>query len=554
MPVRKTNLRELGERLLCPHCFTQMLATAEETMRGVALQLNEPDRVCSNCRAMVDPEVGSAWCSVLELGDDRATLCENFVSLKRHEAAIQILGHQARDTGHAEVWNLICSELENSLGSSQVGWLQNTNPTRLEGGVLHVDVLDEYTKSWLVARLMPAICQSLELNGYPDVSVEFRVAGDQSFTKSPDSPVINGSPAPSLILQPPPLVDRPKLAPLRAVMAGSFNPAFSFQNFVVGTGNRLAHAGAMSVAEGSPAYNPLYLHGVVGVGKTHLLQAIGGRCTADGAKQALYISSETFTNELITAIRGGSTSEFRQRYRHIDVLLVDDIHFIVGKESTQEEFFHTFNWLYDNGKQIVVSSDRAPHEMKILDERLRSRFSWGLMADIQPPDQETRVEILRRKALQRDRTIPDDVLAFLAGQTKHTVRELEGLLNKLLALADLYGVEPSLSLATGIASTRKGSREVGPNDILQAVTAYYRLTVSALSGPQRSRNVSTARHIAMYLMREDARLSLPQIGGMLGGRDHSTVIYACQRIAEQVAGEGQIKQDVEAVRGLLSSS
>ena len=352
-----------------------------------------------------------------------------------------------------------------------------------------------------------------------------------------------------------PLTPAPRPAPAGEPpphASGRFNPNFSFDQFVVGNGNRLAHAGALAVAEGATSYNPLFLHGGVGVGKTHLLQAIGGRCVNRG-RQALYITSETFTNELIAAIRAGDASQFRRRYREIEVLLVDDIHFIVGKESTQEEFFHTFNWLYDNGKQVVLSSDKPPGKMRVLDERLRSRFCWGLLADMEPPDVETRVEILRRKVLQRGRWLPEDVLAFLAGQTRQNVRELEGLLNKLLALSDLHGFEPTLALAAGLSSDGDRHHEVGAEEILDTVAAYYRLKVSSLTGQQRSRNISTPRHVAMYLMREDARLSLPQIGDILGGRDHSTVIYGCNRITRELQDDTRMHRDIDAIRSMMFS-
>jgi len=524
-----------------------VLGSAEGTVHAMLVQANEPERLCSGCAAMVDPAVGSRWCSVVELGDARAVICENFVPLALHHK-VAALPSASGSTDPEKLWKLICDEIEAALGPTQLDWLRNTRPDSFEDGCLRVRVSDDYTRSWLVARLMPAILEALELNGYADVVVEFSVLAEHG--RVPPKRGKKSSPQ-TLPLTP---IVPPAPAPERQHphQAAGFNPAFGFEQFVVGTGNRLAHAGALRVAEGDASYNPLFLCGGVGVGKTHLLQAIGGRCVSRGRK-ALYVASETFTNELISAIRTGCTGDFRQRYRQIDVLLIDDIHFIIGKESTQEEFFHTFNWLHDAGKQIVLSSDRNPKEMHILDARLRSRFCWGLTADIQPPDFDTRVEILRRKALRRGRMLPDDVLSLIAGQTADNVRELEGMLNRLLALADLHDLQPDLGLATQISNGRSRHREIDHNDILQAVSAYFHLPPSTMSGKQRSRSVSTPRHIAMYLMREDGEMSLPRIGDVLGGRDHSTVIYGCDRVKREMATDGRMRKDVEAIRGLMAN-
>jgi chromosomal replication initiator protein len=550
LPIRRSQLREFGQKHLCPHCFEGIINAAEDTKQAVLIRLNEPDRVCSRCAAIVDPAVGSEWCGVFELGDTRAVICENFVPLELRVAAEEASrGVEATDC--LTLWSAVCAELAESLGPTHLDWLANTTPECLQDRILRIAVPDEYTRSWLVARLMPAISQALDAIGFANVSVEF-VTGTAELNGSVPKKRVTKAALATLPLAPAPPVQAVSDPPATH-RGGGFSSAFSFEQFVVGTGNRLAHAGALAVAEGSSSYNPLFLYGGVGVGKTHLLQAIAGRCAGRG-RQALYIASETFTNELISAIRNSSTADFRRRYRDLDVLLVDDIHFIIGKESTQEEFFHTFNWLFDNGKQIVLSSDRAPNEMRVLDQRLRSRFWWGLTADIQPPDFETRLEILRRKAIHRRRMLPDEVLAFLAGQNTDNVRELEGLLNRLLALSDIHAIEPSMALAASLLNGHGRKRELDHADIMQAVSAYFRVSPSAMSGKQRSRNISTPRHIAMYLMREDAKLSLPHIGDVLGGRDHSTVIYGCDRIGKEMAQEGgRIRHDVEAIRGLLFS-
>ncbi|HEV3311949.1 MAG TPA: DnaA/Hda family protein, partial [Chloroflexota bacterium] len=303
--VRKSDLRAFGPKNMCPPCFAGVLATADATMRALLQQNPEPERRCSGCAAMIDPNVGSQWCSILELGDTRALLCQNFVPIGLRLVADSLPLEKSSTAD--EVWSLVCGELGASLGPTHLDWLAHANATSLEAGILTVGVPDEYTRSWLVARLMPAIWQALEATGFSRLSVEFVVG--QSAPTTAAAPKLHRS------IQPIPL--QPALPPAltsegpRLHHASGFNPSFSFEQFVVGTGNRLAHAGALSVADGASNYNPLFIYGGVGVGKTHLLQAIGGRCVARG-RAALYVASETFTNELIAAIRTSSTGDFRQ--------------------------------------------------------------------------------------------------------------------------------------------------------------------------------------------------------------------------------------------------
>jgi chromosomal replication initiator protein len=280
------------------------------------------------------------------------------------------------------------------------------------------------------------------------------------------------------------------------------------------------------------------------------LQAIGQEAIDQG-RQVIYATSETFTNELISAIRDGSTSAFRDRYRSVDYLLLDDIQFIAGKEATQEEFFHTFNALHQAGKQIVLTSDRPPSELRVLEARLRSRFEWGLTADIQPPDLETRIAIVRSKATLRGRRLPETALTALATRAGGNVRELEGALNRVLALAELLETEPSMELVRKVLGEQEEvDGSCHPADVLQAVTAYFRVKASELSSPLRERRIAYARQMAMYLLREEAKLSLTEVGNQLGGRNHSTVIYSCDKIAE-AKGRGRVRQDLQAIRQLI---
>jgi chromosomal replication initiator protein len=332
----------------------------------------------------------------------------------------------------------------------------------------------------------------------------------------------------------------------------SINPRYSFENFVVGASNRLAHAACMAVAENpARAYNPLFLYGGVGLGKTHLLHAIGNAAMRQGL-EVMYVSSEEFTNDLINAIRSHSTPTFRERYRRIGVLLIDDIQFIAGKESTQEEFFHTFNTLHGQDKQIVISSDRPPKAMVTLEERLRSRFEWGLTADIQPPDLETRIAILRSKADRAGRVVPVEILETIARLVQSNIRELEGALTRVMAFSDLSGSPLSTQLVQSALADllpQRGKLEV--RQVVKAVASVFGLSPEDLLGRSRSRDIALPRQVAMYLMREEVNASLPQIGEALGGRDHTTVMYACEKVADMIERDDRLRRQVLQIREQL---
>jgi chromosomal replication initiator protein len=330
------------------------------------------------------------------------------------------------------------------------------------------------------------------------------------------------------------------------------NPRYSFDNFVVGPSNRLAHAAAMAVAESpASAYNPLFLYGGVGLGKTHLLHAIGRACSRKNLT-VLYVSSEEFTNDMINAIRTHTTDEFRARYRRMDVLLIDDIQFIAGKESTQEEFFHTFNTLHGQERQLVISSDRSPKALVTLEERLRSRFEWGLTADIQAPDFETRMAILRSKAERAGRAIEPELLEVIARRLQSNIRELEGALTRVLAFADLSGVELTPEVVeSAISDISPRSGGLTADQIITAVAQQFGVDEDHLLSRDRSREVALPRQIAMYLIREETGNSLPSIGEALGGRDHTTVMYGCDRISERLEADEALRRQVSAVRERL---
>jgi chromosomal replication initiator protein len=335
-------------------------------------------------------------------------------------------------------------------------------------------------------------------------------------------------------------------------VALGLNPKYTFDDFVIGASNHFAHAAALRVAE-TPArsYNPLFIYGQAGLGKTHLLHAIG-HAVLERGMSVVYVSSETFTNELIESIREHRTDDFRARYRRANILMIDDIQFIASKERTQEEFFHTFNAIHESGGQIILTSDKTPKAIPTLEDRLRSRFEMGLIADVQAPDLETRIAILRTKVNGRAE-ISNEALELIAQRVQSNIRELEGSLNRVLAYASLHGRPMSVELVgealADLVTPAAVNRE--PDGIIEAVGRYYGVSLEDLRGKARNKTIIAPRHLAMYLLREDGRLSFPQIGSLLGGRDHSSVLHACEKIAGEIERNGPARNDARAVRDLL---
>ena len=335
----------------------------------------------------------------------------------------------------------------------------------------------------------------------------------------------------------------------------TLNPKYTFDSFVVGNSNRFAHAAALAVAEAPAiAYNPLFIYGGVGLGKTHLMQAIANEILVNNRNaNILYVTSEKFTNQLINAIKDGKNELFRNKYRNIDVLLIDDIQFIAGKERIQEEFFHTFNTLHENGKQIIISSDKPPKDIKLLEDRLKSRFEWGLIADISKPDYETRLEILRKKAQLDNIIIDDEILSDIATKIDSNIRELEGILNKLIANASLTNCQITIEMAEKAINdvVTKKDKVLSLELIQETIAKYFNITVEELKGVKRSNDVTFPRQIAMYLCRNVAQLPLTKIGEGFGKRDHTTVIHACTKIEKEVQNNISTKRIVESVKNIL---
>ena len=349
---------------------------------------------------------------------------------------------------------------------------------------------------------------------------------------------------------------QPGLLPLGG--EGQLNPRYTFSTFIMGKSNQLAHAASLAVAENpGHVYNPLFLYGGVGLGKTHLLHAIGHVGEASGL-HVLYVTSEKFTNEIINAIRFQKTEEFRSKYRQIDILLVDDIQFIAGKESTEEEFFHTFNTLHSANKQIVITSDRPPKAIHSLQDRLRSRFEWGLLADVQPPEYEHRLAILRSKAESLRFAVPPAVIEYIARPECSSVRELEGGLNRVIAYATLHDAALTLELTMealkAVYSESKAAPTLTPAQVLLGVCRYYNVEVERMRGKQREREIAWPRQVAMYLMRQETSASLLQIGAELGGRDHTTIMHGWEKVQEEVTNNDRVRREVAAVLESIQKS
>jgi chromosomal replication initiator protein len=417
-------------------------------------------------------------------------------------------------------------------------WLRPTRGLDCIDGVLTIGVPTTFGREWLEQRLSPVIRKTLAQVGRPELDVRFQVMSE--------------------------LADRgPKRGRRSSVGASSllngqsseFNARYTFDDFIVGKHNKFAHAASEAVAHHpGQTYNPLFIYGGVGLGKTHLLHAIGHLVARDYPDfSVVYTTSERFMNELIKAIRDGTSEEFRDHYRRVDVLLIDDIQFIAGKESTQEEFFHTFNALHENGKQLVISCDKPPRDLNPLAERLRSRFEWGLIADIQSPDFETRIAILRSKAERQDLPVPPDVVQYLARRVTKNIRELEGSLNRIIAYAALNERHLTVDLAAAALDSLSGPRrtQLTPQGIIDCVAQYYGVSVQDMKGKGRDKGIVIPRQVAMYLIREETTVSLEQIGQLLGGRDHTTVMHGWDKISSALDQDHQLRNEVLEIRSIL---
>ena len=410
-------------------------------------------------------------------------------------------------------------------------WLKSIEPISINQNSIILAAPNEFTKGILEGRYLNLIKNAIKQVTNRNYEVKFVIPGEEINTNLGQTSAIdqleNGS-------------------------RSQLNPKYTFDTFVIGNSNRFAHAASLAVAEApAQAYNPLFIYGGVGLGKTHLMHAIGHYTLSQNPNASVvYVSSEKFTNELINSIRDDRNDEFRNMYRNVDVLLIDDIQFIAGKERTQEEFFHTFNALHEANKQIIISSDRPPKEIPTLEDRLRSRFEWGLIADIQPPDLETRIAILKKKAKVENINVPNDVMLYIATKIKSNIRELEGALIRIVAYSSLTNKEVTVELAEEalkdiISDSRP--RQITVNLIKEVVSKSFNVKIEDFNSKKRTRAIAYPRQVAMYLCRELTDLSLPKIGDEFGGRDHTTVIHAYDKISTDVNNNSEFKRKLEDI-------
>jgi chromosomal replication initiator protein len=441
------------------------------------------------------------------------------------------------------IWDQILTRIETKVNRhSFYTWFKPTSFVADGGSAITIRVPNTLFRDWLTKHYSVELSEALTEVRRPDASLVFVFEGSLA--------------APHPIAEVPPVAAEaePAQDTVPATAVAGLNLRYTFDTFIVGPSNQFAHAACRAVAEApSRSYNPLFIYGGVGLGKTHLMHAIGHYVLRhDSAQKLTYISSERFMNEMINALRYDRILDFRERYRSVDILLVDDIQFVSGKEGTQTEFFHTFNALYDAQKQIVLSSDRPPHEIPALEERLRSRFEWGLIADIQAPDIETKVAILKRKAEAELVPLPDDVAMYIAGRIKSNIRELEGSLIRLIAYASLTGREISLELTQQVLKNviDQDDKAVTIETIQKHVSDYYQLKVFELKSRNNSKSIAMPRQIAMYLCKNLTNASLPEIGRSFGGKHHSTVIHSIRKVDELRRKDGDFNT---LINGFLKS-
>jgi len=457
-----------------------------------------------------------------------------------------------RDVNQDQIWSQVQEELRFQLAKRTYDmWLKNTSVVSADGSTFRIGVPSKLAKDWLEDRFSGLIQETLQAVTGSEVDIDFVISptghrpqlvnGDGDLVPNGDNGHENGVDAPT---------DAPVIAP------SELNARFKFSSFVVGHNSQFAHAAAKAVAEApGDSYNPLFLYGGVGLGKTHLMHAIGHEVhDRFPRKRVVYLTSEQFTNEVISSIATARMGEFRHKYRTVDVLLIDDVQFLAGKDRTKEEFFHTFNALHEINKQIVISSDRPPKEIPTLEDRLRSRFEWGLIADIQSPDFETRLAILHSKLGGNSSLVPEDVLSFIAHKVQRNIRELEGALTRVQAFAAVHqrpvDAEEAARLLADIipAGTRK---PINVERIQALVADYYNVTLDDMKGKRRDKHIVFPRQVAMFLVREETPSSLPAIGKAFGGRDHTTALHSIEKIANELKEDERLRYEVQAIRERL---
>lgn len=445
------------------------------------------------------------------------------------------------------VWQAVLGEIELSVSrGSFVTWFKNTSLTSREDGTLVVQVQNIFAKNQLESKFSDLIKATLEKNGVENPSLSFKVGTpNKAHKKIEDQPIL---------VKDSPRAPKNQSNALSHSYRQGLNVKYTFDSFIVGGANELAYAACQAIAQDpGNKYNPLFLYGGVGIGKTHLIQAVGNKVLKDNKDaRVVYISSEQFVQEFLDAIRHKKNTDFAGHYRSADVLIIDDIQFIAGKEKTQEEFFHTFNALHQANKQIIISSDKPPREIPTLEERLRSRFAGGMSIDMQTPDFETRCAILQTKANAKGFNLGSDVVEYLAQGVRTNIRELEGTLNQLLALCEMRGIEPDIQAAKSLlGGTKNRPKHVSPKHVIERTAKYYHISTEDILGPKRDKDIVVPRQVAMYMLRNELHLSFPKIARELGRKDHTTAIHSVEKIEREQNSDESIKDALSQIREKL---
>lgn len=462
-------------------------------------------------------------------------------------------------TNH-EIWQAVLAEFELSLSKANfTTWFRNTGISEITNGEVRVCVPNTFTQSWLEKKYHQELVKAIErITSKPVRKIDYEVKNiktveekECNFERPATSAPTPNKPQPTQVF--PRVSQAPTLTMNTAGSRFGLNIKYTFEHFIVGKNNELAHAAAQAVAaRPGEAYNPLFIYGGVGLGKTHLLQAIAHEMLKHKSDlKVLYVSSEKFTNEFVAAVKEGRAKEFKERYRNVDLLLIDDIQFIGGKEQTQEEFFHTFNELHQQGRQVVLTSDRPPKAIIALEDRLRSRFEWGMIADVSSADLETRTAILQSKCQEKNFIVSEEIINLIATTIQSNIRELEGALNKVIAYHQLKSIPPtneSVKATLATIEDRGLKKLLTPKELIALVSKFYGLEIEDVLGKSREKRLSFPRQIAMYLLREDLKLSYPAIGQELGGRDHTTAMHAHTKIQQEIAADAKLREEIELIK------
>ena len=455
----------------------------------------------------------------------------------------------------AVLWQTVLGEIE--LGVSQgnfVTWFKNTRLLQIDDEAVVIGAPNIFIKQQLEKRFDELIKETLEKNGVTPKTIEYKILpASPLHRRVEDQPIILTAHSDHRQTDSSGL-STSKTTSLTHSYRHGLNEKYIFEDFIVGSGNELAYAACQAVAS-SPGkkYNPLYLYGGVGIGKTHLIQAVGNAINSKNpSARVVYISTEQFVQEFLDAIRYKKNTDFAGYYRGADVLIVDDVQFIAGKEKTQEEFFHTFNALHQANKQIIISSDTRPKDIPTLTDRLRSRFEWGMAIDMQAPDFETRCVIIQSKANQHNISLPHDLVEHLAGYVQNNIRELEGVLNQLVAFCDMRSIEPTLEVAVALFGQKQRTRHITARQVVEKTARYFHLSVEELTGPKRDKEIVVPRQIAMYIIRNELHLSFPKVARELGRKDHTTAIHSVEKIEKEQAFDQEVRAAISSIKERLN--